>query len=84
MDEHIFPAEQIYADQMEEFTKQGNRWQVPEILEDKKKIADYSKIVKSPSKIKKELIKELNEVSDKLEKIMNAKEKQKKENYKKK
>jgi acyl-CoA dehydrogenase len=39
MDEHIFPAEQIYADQMEEFTKQGNRWQVPEILEDKKKIA---------------------------------------------
>ena len=54
------------------------------ITEDKKKIADYSKIVKSPSKIKKELIKELNEVSDKLEKIMNAKEKQKKENYKKK
>ena len=39
MDEHIFPTEQIYADQMEEFTKQGNRWQVPEILEDKKKIA---------------------------------------------
>jgi len=39
MDEHIFPAEQIYAEQMEEFTKQGNRWQVPEILEDKKKIA---------------------------------------------
>ena len=32
MDEHIFPAEQIYAEQMEEFTKQGNRWQVPEIL----------------------------------------------------
>ena len=39
MDEHVFPAEQIYAEQMEEFTKQGNRWQVPEILEDKKKIA---------------------------------------------
>ena len=39
MDEHVFPSEQVYAEQMEEFTKQGNRWQVPEILEDKKKIA---------------------------------------------
>ena len=39
MDEHIFPAEGIYAEQMEEFTKQGNRWQVPQIIEDKKKIA---------------------------------------------
>ena len=39
MDEHIFPAEAIYAEQMEEFTKQGNRWQVPQIIEDKKKIA---------------------------------------------
>jgi acyl-CoA dehydrogenase len=39
MDEHVFPAEDIYAEQMEEFTKQGNRWQVPQIIEDKKKIA---------------------------------------------
>ena len=39
MDEHIFPAEAIYAEQMEEFTKQGNRWQTPQIIEDKKKIA---------------------------------------------
>ena len=39
MDEHVFPAEAIYAEQMEEFTKQGNRWQVPQIIEDKKKIA---------------------------------------------
>ena len=39
MDEHIFPAESIYADQMEENSKQGNRWQIPQIIEDKKKIA---------------------------------------------
>ena len=39
MDEHVFSAEAIYAEQMEEFTKQGNRWQVPQIIEDKKKIA---------------------------------------------
>ncbi|SVE44452.1 uncharacterized protein METZ01_LOCUS497306, partial [marine metagenome] len=39
MDEHIFPAEAFYAEQMEEFTKQGNRWQTPQIIEDKKKIA---------------------------------------------
>ena len=39
MDEHVFPAEAIYAEQMEEFTKQGNRWQVPQIIEDKEKIA---------------------------------------------
>jgi acyl-CoA dehydrogenase len=39
MDDHVYPAEAIYAEQMEEFTKQGNRWQVPQIIEDKKKIA---------------------------------------------
>ena len=39
MDDHIFPAEPIYAKQMEEFTKEGNRWQVPQIIEDKKKVA---------------------------------------------
>ena len=39
MDEHIFPAESIYAEQMEENSKQGNRWQIPQIIEDKKKIA---------------------------------------------
>ena len=39
MDEHIFPSEPIYANQMEENTKQGNRWQIPQIIEDKKKIA---------------------------------------------
>ena len=39
MDEHIFPAESIYADQMEENSKEGNRWQIPQIIEDKKKIA---------------------------------------------
>ena len=39
MDEHIFPAESIYADQMEDNSKKGNRWQIPQIIEDKKKIA---------------------------------------------
>ena len=39
MDEHIFPSEEIFAQQMEEFAKQGDRWQVPQIIEDKKKIA---------------------------------------------
>ena len=39
MEEHIFPSEAVYAEQMEEFTKQGNRWQIPKIIEDKKKIA---------------------------------------------
>ena len=39
MDEHIFPSEPIYAEQMEEFAKEGNRWQIPQIIEDKKKVA---------------------------------------------
>ena len=39
MDDHIFPSEGIYTQQMEEFTEQGNRWQVPQIIEDKKEIA---------------------------------------------
>ncbi len=39
MDEHIFPSEEIFAQQMEEFAKQGDRWQIPQIIEDKKKIA---------------------------------------------
>ena len=39
MDEHIFPSEEIFSQQMEEFAKQGDRWQVPQIIEDKKKIA---------------------------------------------
>ena len=39
MDEHVFPSEKIYSEQMEESTKQGNRWQIPQIIEDKKKIA---------------------------------------------
>ncbi|MEG9861700.1 MAG: acyl-CoA dehydrogenase family protein [Parvularculales bacterium] len=34
MDEHIYPAEPVYAQQMEAFG--DNRWQVPQILEDLK------------------------------------------------
>ena len=39
LDDHIYPAEAIYAQQMEEFTQQGDRWQIPQIIEDKKEIA---------------------------------------------
>ena len=39
LDDHIYPAEAIYAQQMEDFTKEGNRWQIPQIIEDKKEIA---------------------------------------------
>lgn len=39
MDEHIFPSEEIFSQQMEEFAKQGDRWKIPQIIEDKKKIA---------------------------------------------
>ena len=36
LDDHVYPAEEIYAQQMEEFTQQGDRWQIPQIIEDKK------------------------------------------------
>ena len=36
LDDHVYPAEEIYAQQMEEFTQEGNRWQIPQIIEDKK------------------------------------------------
>ena len=39
LDDHVYPAEEIYAKQMEEFTQQGNRWQIPQIIEDKKRIS---------------------------------------------
>ena len=39
MDDHIYPAEEIYAQQMEEFTQRGDRWQIPQIIEDKKEVA---------------------------------------------
>ncbi|GIR86861.1 MAG: hypothetical protein CM15mP86_03200 [Gammaproteobacteria bacterium] len=39
LDDHVYPAEEIYAQQMEEFTKEGNRWQIPQIIEDKKEVA---------------------------------------------
>ena len=37
MDKHIYPAEAVYAEQMTAFG--DNRWQVPQIIEDLKKIA---------------------------------------------
>ena len=39
MDQHIYPAEETYARQMEEATKKGNRWIVVPVVEDLKKIA---------------------------------------------
>jgi DNA gyrase subunit A len=51
--------------------------------DDKKKLAEYQKVVKSPAMIRKKLIQELRETGESLEKIMSAKEKAKKEVYKK-
>ncbi|MGV8995329.1 MAG: acyl-CoA dehydrogenase family protein [Parvibaculaceae bacterium] len=39
MDKHIYPNEKTYADQMDAFRKEGNPWQVPQILEDLKPLA---------------------------------------------
>ena len=53
------------------------------IKDDKAKISAYEKIVASPARIKKELVKELEDVSDKLDEIMKKKENAKKAVYKK-
>lgn len=53
------------------------------IKDDKVKLAEYQKILASPARIKKELISELNEVEEKLTKIMDEKERAKKQVYKK-
>jgi len=39
MDAHVYPNEDTYNQQMQAFRDAGNPWQVPQILEDKKKIA---------------------------------------------
>ena len=36
MDEHIWPAEEVYASQMDVFREEGNPWRVPPILEELK------------------------------------------------
>ena len=36
MDEHIWPAEEVYASQMDSFREEGNPWRVPPILEELK------------------------------------------------
>lgn len=36
MDKYIYPNEKTYAEQMDAFRKEGNPWQVPQILEDLK------------------------------------------------
>ena len=49
LDDHIYPAEEVYAQQMQEFTEQGDRWQIPQIIEDKKEIAKDCLLYTSPS-----------------------------------
>ena len=39
MDEHIWPAEEVYASQMDVFREEGNPWRVPPILEELKSTA---------------------------------------------
>lgn len=53
------------------------------IKDDKQKIKEYEAIFKSPAKIKKKLIEELNETGEKLEAIMKKKDDDKKRVYKK-
>ena len=36
MDEHIWPAEEVYSSQMDAFREEGNPWRVPPILEELK------------------------------------------------
>ncbi len=53
------------------------------IEDDEKKLKSYSSVLKSDQKIKEKLIDELNDVNVKLTKIMEEKEKEKKDLYKK-
>lgn len=53
------------------------------IDEDEKKLKSYTSVLKSEQKIKEKLIDELNDVNVKLNKIMEEKEKEKKDLYKK-
>jgi DNA gyrase subunit A len=53
------------------------------IKEDKSRIKEYEAILKSPAKIKKKLVEELDDVSDRLDSIMKAKEDAKRKVYKK-
>ncbi len=53
------------------------------IKDDKEKISQWEKIVASPARIKKELIKELNDVSSKIDDIMKKKDDARKAVYKK-
>ena len=36
MDDHIWPAEEIYASQMDSFREEGNPWRVPPVIEELK------------------------------------------------
>lgn len=68
----------IYRMTVEEVTKRKLL-----VDEDEKKLKGYSSVLKSEQKIKEKLIDELNDVNMKLTKIMEEKEKEKKDLYKK-
>jgi hypothetical protein len=53
------------------------------IKEDKSRIKEYEAILKSPAKIKKKLVEELDDVSQRLDAIMKGKEDAKRKVYKK-
>lgn len=79
----FFYAEYLADMAIYRMTKEEVEKRLLMIKEDKLKIADYSKILKSPMQIKKMLIEELKDTDEKLTTIMNAKEKSKKQLYQK-
>jgi DNA gyrase subunit A len=78
----------VYADYLADMaiyrmTKEEVQKRTLMIKDDKAKIKEYEAILKSPAKIKKKLIEELDDVSTKLDHIMKVKEDAKKKVYKK-
>lgn len=78
----------VYADYLADMaiyrmTKEEVAKRTLMIKDDKSKIKEYEAILKSPAKIKKKLVEELDDVGSKLDQIMKAKEDAKKKVYKK-
>lgn len=86
--EYLTSKKFIYADYLADMaiyrmTKEEVQKRTIMIKDDKTKIKEYEAILKSPAKIKKKLIEELDDVSTKLDQIMKTKEDAKKKVYKK-
>jgi DNA gyrase subunit A len=86
--EYLSSKKFVYADYLADMaiyrmTKEEVEKRNLMIKDDKTKISQWEKIVSSPARIKKELIKELEDVSVKLEAIMKTKEDAKSAVYKK-